>query len=460
MRAHLSPDDRRSEAATRAADIPLSSHADWQRTGERADPVELLLSQDVDRIEALVPIRHSRMAESPFAFFRGAAKVMASDLAGTPVSEITTQLCGDAHLANFGYYASPERRQVFDVSDFDETLPGPWEWDVKRLATSFVLAGRDNEFEQGSIQTAAGHSVEAYRNAMAEFADSTTLGIWYSQVSLDRIQEALPTRKDRKFAAKSGKKARSKDHLKALSKLTERVGSEYRIKSQPPLLLPLRDLDYVGSRFAPDELREAAEETFADYRLTLSDDRQILLDRFRVVDVALKVVGVGSVGTRCLIVLLQGWDHDDPLFLQLKEATRSVLEDHLPPSRYAAHGRRVVEGQRLLQASSDVLLGWSTGGLTGRDYYWRQFHDMKGSANVAAMNPRQFRHYASICGWTLAHAHARAGDSLAIAGYLGKGNEFDEAVTSFAFGYADQNDRDYAAFCSAIDSGRIAASEG
>ena len=460
MAAIANPAGREADGKARRKKVPRSSHGGWSPPGERPDPVELVASQDTDRVQALVAIRHGRMAESPFAFYRGAAKIMASDLSGTPASGLQAQLCGDAHLANFGSYASPERRQVFDVTDFDETLPGPWEWDLKRLATSFVLAGRDNEFDDDHTRKAAVHSVAAYRRAMTQFADARTLDIWYSQLSMNRIQNALPTKKDRKFVAKSAKKAHSKNHLRALAKLAERVGGEYRIKSQPPLLLPLRDLAYLGSSFDPDGLRRAVEETLASYRSTLADNRMLLLERFHVVDVALKVVGVGSVGTRCLIVLFEGRDQDDPLFLQMKQATNSVLEEHLPKSRYSEHGRRVVEGQRLMQASSDVFLGWTSESLTGHAYYWRQFRDMKGSANVAAMNPGQLRSYAGVCGWTLAHAHARSGDPIAIAGYLGTGDVFDQALRDFAFSYADQNDRDFHSFQRAIESGRVSAEQG
>ena len=455
MEEHWSPADRKAGGRERRTAVPRSSHAGWSPPDGRPDPVELITSQDADRLQGLVPIRHERMAESPFAFYRGAAKIMASDLSGTPVSGLHAQLCGDAHLANFGSYASPERRQVFDVTDFDETLSGPWEWDIKRLATSFVLAGRDNGIADAVTTELAVHSVQAYRQAMAEFADATTLDVWYWQLTLERIQQALPTKQDRRFAAKRLKKAHSKGHLRAFAKLAERVGGRNRIKSHPPLLLPLRDLEYLGSPFEPDELRAATEDTLARYPATLSDDYQLLFNRFDIVDIALKVVGVGSVGTRCLIVLLQGRDHADPLFLQIKEATDSVLEAHLPRSPYPEAGRRVVEGQRLIQASSDVLLGWASGSLTGLDYYGRQFHDMKGSVNVAAMNPRQLRHYAGICGWTLAHAHARSGDPIAIAGYLGSGSAFDRAVGDFAVSYADQNDRDYRAFVTAIGPGHI-----
>jgi uncharacterized protein (DUF2252 family) len=397
------------------------------------------------------------MSESPFAFYRGAAKIMASDLSHTPVSGLNAQLCGDAHLANYGSYASPDRRQVFDVNDFDETLPGPWEWDLKRLAASVVLAGRDNEFDDTDIRTATVNSVANYRKAMARFAEARVLDIWYSQLTLAQIQQFIPKKKDRDAAAKSAKKARSKGSLKALSKLAERVGGQYRIKSEPPLLLPLRDL---AASADPDKLRKQTDHAMDNYRSTLADNRKLLFSRFQPVDMAVKVVGVGSVGTRCLIVLFQGRDEDDPLFLQIKEATDAVLEDYLPKSDYKEHGQRVVEGQRLMQASSDIFLGWTTDVNASHEYYLRQFHDMKGSADVAAMNKRQLNGYAGLCGWTLAHAHARSGDPIAIAGYLGSGDVFDQAVGDFAFSYADQNDRDYQAFQNAIDSGRIEAEPG
>ena len=415
--------------------------------------MDLITSQNTDRLQWLVPTRHGRMAESSFAFYRGAAKIMASDLAGTPATGLNAQLCGDAHLANFGTYGSPDRRQVFDVNDFDETLPGPWEWDLKRLATSFVLAGRDNDFDTGDIRTIAKRSVSAYREAMARFAKAGVLDVWYAQVSLDRIQRAVPKKKDRKRIAKSAAKARSKDSLKALSKLAELVDGTYRIKSVPPLLLPLRELAVSAN---PDALRTAVHGSIESYRNTLTDNRKVLFDRFHLVDIAVKVVGVGSVGTRCMIALFQGRDGSDPLFLQVKEATASVLEDHLPKSVYPVHGQRVVQGQRLMQASSDIFLGWD---LRSHDhaYYWRQFHDMKGSADVSTMNVRRMGNYAHLCGWTLAHSHARSGDAIAIAGYLGSGEVFDRAVADFADAYADQNDRDYDAFTQAIKSGRIEA---
>jgi len=456
MTVHRSPEERKADGKELRESVPRSSHGDWSPSTDRPDPVEMITSQDADRVQALVPIRHGRMAVSPFTFYRGAAKIMASDLASTSSSGLTAQLCGDAHLANFGSYASPARRQVFDVNDFDETLPGPWEWDLKRLATSFVLAGRDNGLDESGIKAATTESVASYRQAMAEYASRRTLEVWYAQATLDQIIAATPKKKHRQRISKAAAKAQSKDSLKALSKLAEHVDGTYRIKSQPPLLLPLRELT---QSMEPDALREQVINTLESYRNTLADNRRVLFDRFELVDIALKVVGVGSVGTRCMIVLFQGRDQDDPLFLHIKEAESSVLEDHLPKSQYEEHGERVVRGQRLMQASSDIFLGWETVP-DKHHYYWRQFHDMKGSADVASMGATRLRNYATVCGATLAHAHARSADTIAIAGYLGSGDTFDHAVTEFALTYADQNDRDYAAFIAAIDNGRIEAADG
>jgi uncharacterized protein (DUF2252 family) len=396
------------------------------------------------------------MAESAFAFFRGGAAIMAADLATTPSSGLTAQLCGDAHLANFGSFASPERRQVFDLNDFDETLPGPWEWDVKRMATSFVLAARDNGFGESDAHDAAVKSVASYREAMAALASARQLDVWYWQLSVEAIRAAAPSKSARKQLDKDAKKWQGKNSQRALKKLAETVDGRLRIKSDPPLLLPLRELSQA---VGPDELREQVVSSFREYLDSLQDDRRHLLQRYRVLDVALKVVGVGSVGTRCLIVLLVGRDEDDPLFLQIKEAQESVLEAHLTPSTYPQHGQRVVEGQRLIQSTSDIFLGWSSG--SDADYYWRQFHDMKGSANVAAMDPQRLNSYANGCGGTLAHAHARSGDAAAISGYLGKGDSFDRAVGEFAVSYAAQNEDDYSAFTQAISTGRVeVATEG
>ena len=457
MSDRQTPEERKAAGKALRKDVPRSSHGDWSPACDRPDPVEVITSQDEDRVQWLVPIRHGRMAESAFAFYRGAAKIMAGDLASTESTGLTAQLCGDAHLANFGTYASPDRRQVFDVNDFDETLPGPWEWDLKRLAASFVLAGRDNSFDKKTIRSITEQSVAGYRQAMTKFAANRTLDTWYSQPTMEDIVNATPTKKGRKALSKQTKKARSKGSLKALSKLAEHVDGKYRIKSQPPLLLPLRDLT---QRMDTDEMRQQIDTSVASYRNTLADNRRVLFDRFELVDIAMKVVGVGSVGTRCMIVLFQGRDEDDPLFLQIKEATDAVLEDHLPKSTYKEHGERVVRGQRLMQASSDIFLGWDTVTKADHHYYWRQFHDMKGSADVESMGPDRMGRYAALCGMTLAHAHARSGDPIAIAGYLGSGTVFDKALAEFAFTYADQNDRDYEAFVDAIKSGRIDAAEG
>ena len=455
MTTRQTPPERRADGKAWRKQVPRSSHGDWRPAADRPDPVRVITSQNTDRLPWLVPIRHGRMSESPFAFYRGAAKIMAGDLASTPSTGHFAQLCGDTHLANFGTYASPDRRQVFDVNDFDETLPGPWEWDLKRLATSFVLAGRENGFDRSAIRSITARSVASYRRAMAEFADARTLDIWYSQLTLDRIAAGLPSEKERKWVASRATKFRSKGSLRAMSKLTEQIDGRRRIKNQRPLLLPLRDL--AGSD--PEILRAQVTDSLAAYRETLADHRRVLLDRFELVDIALKVVGVGSVGTRCMIVLLQGRDDRDPLFLQVKEATTSVLADHLPKSGYDEHGRRVVTGQRLLQASSDIFLGWDTTAAR-HHYYWRQFHDMKGSADTSIMHPDRMGRYAAVCGWTLAHAHARSGDPLAIAGYLGAGDVFDRAITEFALSYANQSERDHAAFVDAIDSGRIDVADG
>ena len=452
---HLTVEERHERGREARKQVPRSSHADWSPAPDRPDPVDVLTAQDATRLQSLVPIRHGRMSVSPFTFYRGAAAIMAGDLAPTPVSGIDVQLCGDAHLSNYGAFASAERNLVFDVNDFDETLPGPWEWDVKRLAASFALAGRSNGFKREQTTDAVMKSVEGYRTAMAHFAQQATLDIWYAELSVDKLAAAITKKSDRQRVSKSAAKARSKTSLKAMAKLTERADGMLRIASSPPLIVPLRDL--VGEN--ADALRGQVEHSWELYRDSIRDDRRALLNRYRLVDIALKVVGVGSVGTRCMLALFVGRDDGDPLFLQVKEAEASVLEAHLAPSDYDVPGERVVQGQRLIQASGDIFLGWSSGD-TGHHYYWRQFHDMKGSADVATMNPRRLGAYATVCGWTLAHAHARSSDPIAIAGYLGKGSSFDRALTQFAFTYADQNDLDYATMRSAIDDGRITAEDG
>jgi uncharacterized protein (DUF2252 family) len=456
------PDDRRDHGRSLRKATPRSSHAEWVAGPDRPDPVALLEEQNEDRVQWLVPIRRGRMGVSAFTFYRGAARIMAYDLATTPSSGITVQVCGDGHLSNFGLYASPERQLVFDVNDFDETLPGPWEWDVKRLAASFVIAGRDGGYKKKDSRAIAMQAVSSYRETMLEFADKPTLDVWYAHLAADQVQEAAENRGAKgvaKSAARVSQKAMSKDSLQALRKLAEKSGGSYRIKSDHPVLVPLRDFaDYYGKGHVvdADKIREQLHGSFDDYRATLRSDRQLLLERFVPVDIALKVVGVGSVGTRCLVVLCEGRDEDDPLFLQVKEATASVLEEHLPASRWRNHGRRVVEGQRLMQTASDVFLGWSKG-MHGHEYYWRQLRDWKGSADISTMNPKQLGFYARLCGWTLARSHARSGDPIAIAGYLGSGSAFDDAITEFAARYANQNEEDYAAFAEAISSGRLEA---
>ena len=449
----MTPDERAEEGRSAREAVPRSSHADWFPASDRPDAVELLEQQNETRLPWLIPVRRGRMSVSPFAFFRGAARVMASDLSPTPVSGLTVQLCGDAHLSNFGAYASPERQLVFDVNDFDETLPGPWEWDVKRLAASFTIAGEHRSFDRATTRAVTEASIEGYRQAMARFAELTSLDIWYALLAVDQIASLAETKKQEKVARKAVAKARSRSSLQALGKLAESDGDTYRIKSDPPVLLPLRDL---AGETDPDRLRDAVRQSFRSYLDSLPDDRRHLLSTYRFVDIALKVVGVGSVGTRCLIVLFEGRDRNDPLFLQIKEASPSVLEEHLPATADQSHGRRVVEGQRLMQTASDMFLGWSPS-VEGRDYYWRQLRDWKVSANVERMDPDRMTRYATLCGWTLAHAHARSGDPIAISAYLGKGPQFDKALVAFGERYAEQNRTDYQAFVGLIQDGKLEA---
>ena len=433
----------------------------------RPDPVALLEEQNLTREPDLVPVRHGRMLVSPFTFYRGAAKIMASDLKDTPTAGLEVQLCGDAHLSNFGVFASPERVLLFDLNDFDETLPGPFEYDVKRMAASFAIAARNNGFAKSDARAATLASVTAYREAMDEFAQMGTLDIWYAHLSEEELREAIKQatsglgkagKADRKRAEKTAEKAHSRDSLQALSKLAEVVDGRYRIVSQPPIVVPLREMAPRIGR-SVEEMEGLIHEQFRAYRMTLQDDRRKLLERFEVVDMARKVVGVGSVGTRAFIVLLQGRDQGDPLFLQVKEATESVLEDHLPKSRYHQPGERVVQGQRMMQAASDIFLGWTKGAEADRYLYWRQLRDMKGSALVEAMTPPALTFYAGVCGRTLARAHARSGDPVALAAYLGKKDWFDQSITDFSARYADQNDKDYQSFAEAVRQGRLAAVE-
>jgi uncharacterized protein (DUF2252 family) len=442
----------RGRVARRA--VPRSMHAEWEPAPDRPDPVDLLEAQDSDRIPDLIPIRYSRMMASPFAFMRGSAIVMARDLASTPKTGIQAQLCGDAHLSNFGAYASPERALLFDLNDFDETLPGPWEWDVKRLAASFVVAGRENGFDATDCREAAQASVASYRQRMAEFSQMGELEVWYSRVSEEEVRgmlsDARTKKKTAKKLSKTVRKARSRDSLQALSKLTRVVDGRRMIDDDPPLLVRIPE---------EDEIRAQVYAILESYKRTLQEDRRHLLDRYRFVDTARKVVGVGSVGTRAYVVLLEGRDQDDPLFLQVKEAGASVLEPYVKSNTHEHHGHRVVAGQGLMQAASDIFLGWFRG-TGGRDFYWRQLKDMKGSANVEGMSPDELVIYAGLCGWTLARAHARSGDRVQIAGYLGKSERFDGAIADFAEAYADQTERDHAALCAAVKSGRIPVDTG
>ena len=468
--------------------VPPSSHAVWQPAADRPDPVALIEEQNLRRDQDLVPVRHGRMVASPFTFYRGAAQVMAVDLAETPTAGLEVQLCGDAHLSNFGVFGSPERRLVFDINDFDETLPGPFEYDVKRLAASLTVAAHHNGFAGPEVRAITARSVRAYREAMAGFAAMRTLDVWYASLSEADIAESagalltrakkgkkkgkkkgggsartsLPPKQARKLEKriqKNARKARSRTSLQALSKLTEVVDGQRRISSDPPVLVPARELDATYG-LDPEKMGEIILAQLRDYRSTLQLDRRRLLERFEVVDWARKVVGVGSVGTRAFIVLLQGRDQDDPLFLQVKEATRSVLEGGPRTSRFEQAGERVVQGQRLMQASSDTFLGWTRGVEAGRFFYWRQLRDMKGSVLVEGLPPEAMSYYAGICGWTLARAHARTGDPVAIAAYLGEDDSFDASIAEFSARYAERNERDYADFAHAIRTGRIEAVEG
>ncbi len=483
--AHPSLVERKGKGREAWDRTPPSGHSGWRPAVGRPDPVALLEEQNITREPDLVPVRHGRMMVSPFTFYRGAAKIMAADLADTPTAGLDAQLCGDAHLSNFGVFASPERRLLFDVNDFDETLPGPFEYDVKRMAASFTIAGRNNGFSTADARASTLASVTAYREAMAEFAQMRTMDIWYAHLAEDDLMNAVRggvaetekrekvkkgkkskrekraklQAKEARKAEKDAAKAHTRDSLQALSKLGELVDGRYRIVSQPPIVVPARELAATYG-MAAEDVQKSIRDQLRAYRATLQEDRRQLLERFEVVDVARKVVGVGSVGTRAFIALLQGRDAQDPLFLQVKEATASVLEYHLPRSRHEQHGERVVHGQRMMQAASDIFLGWTRGLDDNRHFYWRQLRDMKGSALVEAMSPVGLTFYARTCGWTLARAHARSGDPVAISEYLGGSDAFDQSITDFSERYAVQNEKDYQDFVKAIRSGRLQALDG
>jgi uncharacterized protein (DUF2252 family) len=459
----------RAERAARGkaarAEVPRDSHAAFDPRADRPDPIALLEEQSATRVPELIPVRWGRMLVSPFTYYRGAALPMASDLATTPVSGLPVQACGDAHLSNFGIFGSAERRLVFDVNDFDETMPGPWEWDVKRLAASLEVAGRDNGYPARQRRDIVMAAVASYRLAMRGFAAMTNLDVWYARTDVDQLRADLDAQLSagqRKRIDAGIAKARTRDSMRAVAKLTRVVDGRPQIISDSPLLVPVAEL--LPSEPDRAALAEQLNNLIGGYRRTLETDRRYLLEQFEPCDMARKVVGVGSVGTRCWIMLFLGRDTADPLFLQIKEAERSVLSRFAGASKYPNQGQRVVAGQRLMQASSDIFLGWqrTQAGLDGktRDFYIRQLRDWKFSLDIAIMIPAGMRAYGEVCGWTLARAHARSGDRIAIASYLGTSDVFDRAVAEFAAAYADQNERDYQALADAAKEGRITAEHG
>jgi uncharacterized protein (DUF2252 family) len=460
---HFTSAERAARGKAARSELPRSAHADWEPAPGRGDPVELLEEQARTRLPELGPIRYGRMLASPFAFFRGGAYLMAADLATGPRTGLHAQLCGDAHLTNFGIFAAPDRRLVFSLNDFDETLPGPFELDVKRLAASFAVAARERGFDDAARRSAVSAAVREYREAMGRFAEMRNIHVWYARLDVAGIREQLGKRmsgKQMKRLHSNVASVHTKDSMRALAKLCRTVDGELRIVGNPPLVTPIED---VLSGAEGDHLENVARRMIQTYRRTLPHDRRHLLESYRYVHAARKVVGVGSVGARTWILLLVGRDDADPLFLQFKEAQASVLEPFLGKSRYGQHGQRVVEGQRMMQAASDVLLGWErviTIDGEKRDFYIRQLWNSKGSAEVELLDPAGLEAYARICGWTLARAHARSGDRIAIAAYLGRSDAFDRAMASFAETYADQNERDYHALQEAVASSRVAAQMG
>jgi uncharacterized protein (DUF2252 family) len=461
----LSPAERAARGKAARAEVPRDSHAVFDRPPDRPDPISLLEEQAQARVPELVPVRWGRMMVSPFTYYRGAALPMASDLAATPASGLAVQACGDAHLSNFGLFGSAERRLMFDVNDFDETLPGPWEWDVKRLAASLEVAARDNGFPGKQRREIVMAAVSRYRQAMREFASMTNLDVWYAHADITELRAQFNTQlreRQRKYLDKGLAKARTRDSMQELAKLTRTVDGRPRIISDPPLLVPVDELmpaerDRAG-------VVEELKGLIAKYQRTLETDRRYLLQQYEFCDMARKVVGVGSVGTRCWIILMIGRDEADPLFLQVKEAEASVLSRFVGASKYANQGQRVVAGQRLMQAASDIFLGWqrNPAGMDGkpRDFYIRQLRDWKFSIEIGLLRPEGLQMYGALCGWTLARAHARSGDRIAIAAYLGNSDVFDRAITKFAAAYADQNERDYQSLIDASKSGRITAEHG
>jgi uncharacterized protein (DUF2252 family) len=467
-RRHLTVDERVARGRTARKEVPRSSHGRWEPAADRPDPVALLEDQAASRVPELVPIRYGRMLVSPFTFYRGAALIMAADLAITPVTGVTVQLCGDAHLSNFGLFGTPERRLLFDINDFDETLPGPWEWDVKRLAASFEIMGRDRGFSEADRRAVVMAGVREYRSRMRRAAGMGGLDAWYEHFEAGMLLKLVRQEVRVKRVGKSEgdaveemvAKARTRDSTRVFAKRTGEIEGEARIVADPPVIIPIEDLIGPGSEW--DNPGPLIKKLLSSYRRTLGRHHHPI-EEYRYVHAAYKMVGVGSVGTRCYIMLMLGRDDNDPLFLQIKEAQASVLERFLGESTYKHHGERVVAGQRLMQAATDIFLGWQRiRGFDGvaRDYYVRQFHDWKGSADVDTLLVPGATLYSRICGATLARAHARWGDRIAIASYVGKGDPFDQAIADFSAVYADQNERDYAAFAAAVDSGRLTAQTG
>lgn len=458
MAEALTPSEHQAAGKAARRKTPRASHAAWEPQSDRPDPVNTLERQDETRVQDLVPIRHGRMLVSAFTFYRGAAAIMSADLAETPTSGLRVQLCGDAHLSNFGTFAAPDRRLIFDINDFDETHPGPFEWDLKRLAASFSVAGRDLGFKGRETRSAVTAAAREYREQMRRLASMGTLDVWYERLDVEALQQyrSQVGRSQAKNIDKNVAKAEAKNRLRAFNKLTREENGEIRIVSDPPLIVPIDEMFEMDPAIVEQRLRAV----LAAYTDTLSHDVRQVVDGYRYADAAHKVVGVGSVGTRAWILLLLGRDSQDPLFLQAKEAQDSVLEPFGGASEFEQQGRRVVEGQRLMQAASDIFLGWVTSdGPDGksRDFYVRQLWDGKGSAEVEKMTPNGMTLYAKLCGWTLAHAHARSGDRIAIAAYLGKNDSFDRAICEFSEAYAEQNDRDYKRFASAVEDGLLEA---
>ncbi|WP_432138334.1 MULTISPECIES: DUF2252 domain-containing protein [unclassified Streptomyces] len=456
----LTPKERAARGKAARAGAPRSSHAEFKPSPDRPDPLEIIERQSATRVPELVPIRYGRMSEAPFRFYRGAAAIMAADLATTPRTGFRVQCCGDAHMLNFRLLASPERHLMFDINDFDETLPGPWEWDVKRLAASLVIAGRANGFEAGERATVVRAAVQSYRERMRSFAGMGNLDVWYARIDMDELKRQFApmlSTGQRERLARTEQRARAHDTLQAFDKLTHVVGGRRRIASDPPLLVRLQDLLPDRQR---GELEKEINRLIRRYGRTLQTDRRFLLEHYRLADIARKVVGVGSVGTRCWIILMLGKDDEDPLFLQAKEADESVLAPYLGDSAFRTQGERVVAGQRLMQATSDIFLGWErVQGLDGRrrDFYVRQLRDWKGIAVAESMSPKRMALFGRLCGATLARAHARSGDRIAIASYLGGGQAFDRALAAFAELYADRNEKDHQALVDAVRAGRVPA---